>query len=152
MIYPAQITYLHIVKNNLKLTDEEYRDFLEEWTGKRSSKLLNVNEAVRVTENFDAMLKQKTTAGIMKLQPLKKSNWKQFPGGLSSAQYACIKAKQKNLCMTDEQLSGFIFHTVKEYKEPEDLLLKQASSIIIGLAAREKEKTPYNAGRVAEKK
>lgn len=136
-----QTKKIHVLKNQNKLDDDTYRQRLEDWTGETSSKNLSYSQAITVIESLEAMLKTKTINMTMHLVHDKsKTNFVQKPGGITLAQFGCIKGKAKGLKYTDAQLDGFIKHTIGESIAVEDLKMKQASNVISGLIRREQGK------------
>jgi len=138
-----QIIRIHILKKELDLDDDTYRERLEDWTGETSSKDISFSQAVTVIESMEAM--QKTSKINITMQLVekvtnRKSAWVQKPGGLSEAQYGCIMGKSTKLGFTESQLAGFIEHTIKSKVDVLDLKIKQASHVINGLVQKEQGK------------
>lgn len=49
-----QLARIHILKKNLRMTDDDYRDLLESTTGKRSASIMTIEERGVIIETLEA--------------------------------------------------------------------------------------------------
>jgi len=91
MIDNKKLALIHIIKKELKLKDEDYRDILEKATGVRSAKDLNNTTFRKLMNHF-----------------VRSSHYRNAPNGMTLRQKMYIKTLSRHLEWTDTHLDNFI--------------------------------------------
>lgn len=110
-----KLAVIHIVKKELGLSDEDYRDILERETGVRSAKDLN-------PQNFQRLMRYFTRSGYYRINQY----------GLTFRQKAYINHLKKEIGWDEQHLNNFL---AKYFKKPAVVKLskKEASKVIEAL-------------------
>jgi phage gp16-like protein len=116
---------IHIIaKNDLGLSDDEYRDTIERWTGQRTCK------------HFDNDILRRVANSLAEMAKHKRRSPENF-GTATEKQWRHVRYLQKRLGWTDANLRGFVRH-VCHIDHERFLTAKLARELISGLKNMER--------------